>query len=200
MYEVLGHPNTRALRLIWMLEELGVPYKVTPVMPQSEEARAANPSGKVPMLVDGDLAFADSVAGLYYLADKHVAFIPAPGSPERARHDSLLFSMLDELEGPLWNKAKHTFILPEKYRLEGMGATAAKEWERGLANLATRAGDGDYLTGQDFTIADLMLGHLARWAGRAKFAGPQDERLNALIARIHARPALAAADAKKDAA
>ena len=204
MYEVIGHPATRAIRLIWMLEELGAPYTITPVLPQSDEARAANSSGKLPVLRDtsgdGDLTIPDSLAALFYLAEKHAAFVPDPGTPERARHDVFLFTILDELEGPLWTKAKHSFVLPEKYRVEGIGPTAAKEYERGLKNLAARLGDTDYLTGPGFTIADLLLGHLTRWAAKAKFPEPDDPRLKALITRIHARPALKAADAKKDAA
>ena len=101
MYEVIGHPDTRAIRLIWMLEELGAPYTVTPVLPQSEEARAANASGKLPVLRDGDLTIPDSLSALFYLAEKHAAFIPDPGTADRARHDVFLFTILDELEGPL---------------------------------------------------------------------------------------------------
>ncbi len=197
MYEVIGHPDTRAIRLIWMLEELGASYSVIPAMPQSDEARAINASGKVPVLRDGDLSVPDSLAALYYLADKHSALVPQPGTAARARHDALLFMILDELEGPLWTKARHSFVLPEKYRVAGVGETAKKEYERGLANLTARLGGGDYLTGPDFTIADLLLGHLMRWATKAKFPEPEDAHLKAMVARILNRPALRAADARK---
>lgn len=201
MYEVIGHPNTRAIRLIWMLEELGAPYRVSPILPQTDEARAVNPSGKLPVLRDrsgnGDLTIPDSLAALHYLAEKHAAFIPDPGTAERARHDVFLFTILDELEGPLWTKAKHSFVLPENLRVEGIGETARKEYERGLKNLTARLGDTDYLVDSGFTIADILLGHITRWAAKAKFPETDDPRLSALISRIHARPALKAADAKK---
>ena len=55
MYKVIGFPKTRAFRVLWMLEELGLDYDVDPVKPRSEEAKAYNPSGKVPvLLVDGE--------------------------------------------------------------------------------------------------------------------------------------------------
>jgi glutathione S-transferase len=203
MYEVIGHPQTRAFRLIWMLEEVGAPYSIDPAMPQTDAARAANPSGKLPVLRDtsvpGGLTIPDSLAAMHYLAARHMAFLPEEGTPERARHDVFFFTILDDLEGPLWTKAKHGFVLPEKLRVSGVGATATKEWERGLRNLAARIGGTEYLTGADFTLADLLLGHLARWAIKAKFAAPEDARLAELIGRILARPALAAAEEKSKA-
>ena len=54
MYEVIGSKASRAFRVLWMLEELGVDYDHTPAGPRSAEAVAANPSGKIPALrVDG---------------------------------------------------------------------------------------------------------------------------------------------------
>jgi len=52
MYEVIGSSASRTFRVLWMLEELGIAYTHVPAMPQSPEARAANPSGKVPVFRD----------------------------------------------------------------------------------------------------------------------------------------------------
>lgn len=54
MYKLYGSPANRAARIIWMLEELGEPYEVIDAKPRSEEVRALNPAGKIPILVDGD--------------------------------------------------------------------------------------------------------------------------------------------------
>lgn len=52
---LVGHPAFRSLRNLWMLEELGVSYEHVPAKPASRDARAVNPFGKVPTLLDGPL-------------------------------------------------------------------------------------------------------------------------------------------------
>ena len=71
MYKVYGTLNTRTLRVLWTLEELGQPYELIECKPQSDVIRAVNPTGKVPALQDGDDTITDSVAIMTYLADKH---------------------------------------------------------------------------------------------------------------------------------
>ena len=62
MYKLIGYPKTRAFRVLWMLEEIGADYEIDPVMPRSEECKAFNPSGKVPVLQVGEDNIIDSVA------------------------------------------------------------------------------------------------------------------------------------------
>ena len=50
MYKLIGSPKTRAIRVLWMLEELGADYEIDPATPHSETVFAINPSGKVPAL------------------------------------------------------------------------------------------------------------------------------------------------------
>ena len=88
MYKLIGTPKTRAIRVLWMLEELGAEYTLDPVAPRSDEARAYNPSGKVPMLQVGDDVIIDSVAICQYLADVHGKFTAQAGTIERALQDS----------------------------------------------------------------------------------------------------------------
>lgn len=193
MYTVIGNPRTRAFRAMWMLEELGEPYELEPVSPHSERARALNASGKIPILVDGDLEVADSSAILTYLADKHGALTHRAGTPARARQDAAMFQALDEIEGPLWAAAKHSFVLPEALRLTEMRGVAEKELARGLGLLTERLGAGPFVTGESFTIADLLIGHCLGWAKNAKFALPAEGPLADYMARVHGRPARARA-------
>ncbi len=71
MYTVIGPVKSRAMRVLWMLEELGEAYNHIDAAPRSDEARTYNPSGKVPALIDGAEVLTDSMAILTYLADKH---------------------------------------------------------------------------------------------------------------------------------
>ena len=95
---VWGAAHYRTNRVLWMLEELGVPYTHRPVdiregsEEEIAELRRINPRSKIPALQDGQLVLAESAAILTYLADNHApadgpAFIPEPRTPERAVHD-----------------------------------------------------------------------------------------------------------------
>ena len=83
MMKLYGAPPTRALRVIWLLNELGLEYEMVPVDVLQGENRqqdflTLNPAGKLPVLVDGSLVVTESVAIQLYLADKNpqAGFIP----------------------------------------------------------------------------------------------------------------------------
>ena len=86
--------NSRSQRVLWLLEELGVPYEVkryerdakTMLAPPS--LLAIHPLGKSPVIVDGAVTLAESGAIIEYLVDKYGAgrLIPPAGSPERLRY------------------------------------------------------------------------------------------------------------------
>ena len=114
---------TRSLRPRWVLQELGVPFEAVNVNLTKGEHRAPaflelNPSGKVPVLVDGDLILTESVAISLYLAEKypHKRLIPEDPSEKADVYRWLLFAAT-ELEQPLWRIAKHTALYPEEKRL-----------------------------------------------------------------------------------
>ncbi len=164
MYKLIGSPKTRAIRVIWMLEELGVDYEVDPAKPRSVEARAYNPSGKVPvLLVDGE-PIIDSVAICQFLADKHDMFTFPAGTIQRAKQDSWTQFAMDDVELALWFNAKNTFILPVALRSETAQAACRYEFERAMKVLETRLGANTYVMGEQFTVPDLLLGHCANWA------------------------------------
>lgn len=164
MYKLIGTPKTRAIRVLWMLEELGLDYELDPVPPHSEAVKAYNPSGKVPVLLDGDDAIIDSVAICQYLADKHGKLTYKAGTVERAQQDSWLHFANDEIDATLWFFAKNHFILPEELRHEAIAKACAYEFNRAMGVLAERLGDGPYVMGEQFTVPDLVLGHVYRWA------------------------------------
>ena len=85
--------NSRSQRILWLLEELGLPYEIRryqrdpKTMLAPPELRAVHPLGKSPVVVDGDASLAESGAIIEYLADRHGAgmLIPAHGTPARLR-------------------------------------------------------------------------------------------------------------------
>lgn len=187
MYDVIGSRASRAFRVLWMLEELGVAYKHTPVAPRSPEAMAANPSGKVPAMQVGDVALTESVAIMAYLGDKHGKLTYPAGTLERARQDALTQQILDEIDALLWTAARHGFILPEEHRVPAVKDSLKWEYTRNIARLADRL-QSPFLMGDTMTTPDILLTHCLRWAEIAKFPGAGDA-LTAYRDKMEARPA-----------
>lgn len=187
MYKLVGNRATRAFRPLWMLEELGVLYEHVPAAPRSDEVRALSPSGKVPVLVDGDHVIGDSMAILTYLADKHGQFTHPAGTVARARQDAWTFRLLDEVDAILWTAARHSFILPEAERVPDVKDSLKAEFARNLDRIAEDM-TSDCLAGEDLTVPDFLLAHCLGWARSAKFPDAP-EGLVEYLRRLKARPA-----------
>jgi glutathione S-transferase len=198
-YVVYGSVRSRALRVLWALEELGLAYRAVHAPPRSEAVRALNPAGKVPVMTVEGAALTDSVAIVQFLADRHGGMTHPAGTVARALQDGVTQFACDEVDGPLWLASKHGFILPEAERLAGTKAAARAEHARAMATLDRRLGDAAFVAGDAFTVPDLILGHCAGWAVAAKF-DPPPPRVAAYFERLRARPALARAVAAGEAA
>lgn len=168
MYKVIGAANTRAFRVIWMLEELGQPYELIPVKAGSEEAKAYNPSGKVPALIVDQTVITDSCAIMMYLADKHHALTYPAGTLERARQDAFLHRINDEFDALLWTAARHSFVLPAEHRVGDVKPSLKWEFARNLDRLMNDF-DGPFLMGDTMTVPDLVLTQCGGWAMAAGF-------------------------------
>ena len=187
MYEVIGHPTSRAFRVLWLLEEMGEPYTLIPAKPHSPEALACNPSGKVPALrVDGQV-ITDSTAIMTYLADKHGKLTSPAGTLDRARQDAATHQIIDELDAVLWTATRHKIIHPETRRVPAVIDSLKWEYERNIAHIADRF-VGPFVMGDEMTIADIILTNCLNWAFAAKFpAAP--EKLTAYAKAMRSRDA-----------
>ena len=168
MYEVIGSTQSRAFRVMWMLEELDQDYVHTAEKPRSEMVTALNPSGKVPVFKDGDEVLTDSTAIISYLADKHGKMTHACGTIARARQEGLIHQILDEIDAVLWTGARHTFILPEERRVPEVKDSLRWEFARNVKRMADRF-EGPFLMGEEITVPDIILTHCLNWAFSAKF-------------------------------
>lgn len=189
MYTLIGSPKSRAFRALWALEELGVNYEISSAQPHSDEILAVNPSGKLPALVVDGEAIIDSVAIMQFLADKHGALTHPAGTLPRARQDSFTQLFCDELDGSCWVMAKHSFVMPKELRQKA-AVRPALEWDinRALTTLEARINDGPWLTGDMFTVADMLLVHCCIWMEVCKFQAPTGKTAE-MVDRIKARPA-----------
>ena len=188
MYKVIGNTNTRAMRVLWAMQEIGLNYHHLRVNARSPEASKANFSGKVPSLdVDG-IIINDSTAIITYLADKYNKLTFLPGTIERAQQDSFTQFILDELDAVLWTAARHSFVLPKELRVSEVKDTLRWEFAKSIKTLELRMGDGPNLMGEKFTIPDIILTHIGGWARVAKFDIP-DGKLREYFRRQIKRPA-----------
>lgn len=196
MYTVIGYGGTRAFRLLWALEELGLPYEHERLMPFTDAARARTPGGRVPALglPDGGMLL-DSTAILAFLADRHDALSFPPGTPERARQDAATFRVLECLDEPLM----HWTLMAHGY--DSAACASVRDWlhrriDAGMAAVgdAMQAQPGPWTMGEVFTIADIVLGHCLHWAER--YEQPvRHPRLREHLDRVERRTAYRTADA-----
>lgn len=169
MYTVVGTGKTRAFRVLWMLEELGLDYEHVPAGAGSDEARKYNPSGKVPSLVVDGTVITDSAAIITFLADRHGGLTFPAGTIERARQDAMTHFVLDEMDAVLWTAARHSFVLAEEMRVPAVKVPLKWEFERAQNLFMDRIGDGPYAMGETMTVPDILACHCAGWAMAARF-------------------------------
>ena len=188
---------TRSVRIVWALEELGLPYKLeavkfNPAYFKSPEWRAVSPTGKMPVVKDGDRTMVESVAVIHYLSEKY-----ADGRLARRPRDVDYGEFLQWMHygeagmGPYGGMLiAQTRILPPDQRIETMKQWAIAESKNACNFIEASLGDRPYLLGDDFSLADISVNymlHLIRLSGESKaIVGP---RTYAYYARLCERPA-----------
>lgn len=187
-YTVIGNAASRAARVLWMLEELGLPYEHIGVKPRSDMVNRFNPSGKVPVLLVDGQPVTDSTAILTYLADSTGRMTAPAGTLARARQDALTQTVLDEFDAVLWTAARHSFILPPEHRVPAVKDSLRWEFERNQKTFAQRLGEGPFLLGEAMSVPDIILAHCGYWARAAKF-DLVEPRLIDYVERVLDRPA-----------
>ncbi len=127
---------------------------------------------KIPILEHGELVIGVSAAICLYLADAfrdHGVFAPEPGSPDRVRHDELVFFAMTEMDAILYTIRRHEG-LPEIYGASEVAVSAARDYFlRSAGEIERRLADGrPHLLGEAFTVADLIVKTCLDWATLAR--------------------------------
>ncbi len=168
--KLYGTPPTRATRPIWLLNELDIDCEIVPLDVMAGEHQgpqflAVNPFGKVPALVDGDLALAESLAIMMHLAEAHGGARFLPTDPvERARMHQWNLFLVTEIEQPLWRMALHSAVYPEAERIPGEIPLARRDCLRMLAPLEAHLEGRDHMVGSELTVADFNAAYTLDWA------------------------------------
>jgi glutathione S-transferase len=188
-------PRTRATRPRWLLEELGVPYQLVRLDTSKKENKqpeylAIHPLGHVPALVDQDVNLIESAAICMYLADKfpEKKLAPPLGTKERAQYYQWILFAMTTVESPLVTIAMHTRFLPEEKRNPAMLAEAQGRLKEVLGVLENRMQGKQYVVGDHFTAADVVLASNLIWGnGMGQLQG--FPTLEDYIKRMMERPA-----------
>ena len=198
MYTLYGQVKSRALRPLWLLEELGEPFAFVQAMPRSPEARAISPHGKIPVMQTPEGPLFDSVAMMTLLADRAGRFTHPAGSYDRGRQDALTNTINETFDAVLWSYAKHSFVLPEEQRVPEVKPSLRWQFDQYAAVMSEILADSPCLMGEEPVVPDFLLAHCCGWAAGLKFDLPDPLRahMNAMRARPAFRRALAHGDAK----
>lgn len=181
-------PQTRSVRAVWMLEELGVPYERVlvdirdPAKPRDPEFALASPMRKVPALADGAARLADSSAICLYLADRYrqAGLAPAVDDPARGAYLWWMFFTPAVIEPAMSEKFAKS--KPDRAR-SGWGDfdLMIETLERGLEK-------GPWILGAAFSAADVMVGSSAAFMKQFGML-PANQAIEAYAERCLARPA-----------
>ena len=187
MLQVFGRVKSRTFRVVWFLEEAGIPYDLNEVAPRSEDAKKVYKNGKIPFIVDDHNVISDSVAILTYLSDKNKVFTQSAGSIERAKQDAITFRILDEFEALLWVAAKHTFIFPTEKKVPDIINILKWEFTRNQEKFVDEFNMNNFLCGERFLVPDILLVHCLVWAESINFS--ICDSLTKYVDRLKERPA-----------
>lgn len=189
--------NTRAVRIAWLLEELGLPYEIekfqlgSPEM-RSPDYRKVHPMGRVPALEDGDITLFESGAIVEWVLAVHGngRLQPPMGTKEFAQYLQWFHYCEGMIMPPINTIVVETILLPPERRSEANAKRAIKLLSQMLAAVETHMEGRHFLAG-DFTAADIMTGHsvtVSREMLKLDFSALPN--LDAYADRLLARPAL----------
>ncbi|GAX46126.1 glutathione S-transferase family protein (plasmid) [Nostoc sp. UHCC 0926] len=165
---------TRSIRVRWVLQELGVEFEAISINMQAGEHRTPdfltiNPTGKLPVLIDGEHIITESVAIALYLGEKYPEsnLVPTDLLLRAQLYRWLLFTAT-ELEQPLWRIARHTFIYPEELRLPAEIPLARQDFTSMAVVLENHLLDRQFVVGEHVTVADFVLAYTLDWANEVQ--------------------------------
>ncbi|MAJ58950.1 MAG: glutathione S-transferase [bacterium TMED88] len=188
-------PNSRAGRIVWLLEELGLPYELNrmdfhPKDLKSDAHRARHPLGRVPVLDDGDVSLYESGAIVEYVLARHGdgGLKPAVDSEMFPEYLQWFHYCEGMVMPPVNIIVVQTVLLPPDRRNDESLAQAQKLLSRAVAPLDEALAGREYLVGS-FSAADIMLGHSLFMANRLGQVSDDLKNLKAYVERIAARPA-----------
>lgn len=205
MLKIYGVYKSRATRILWLVEELGMPFELVPVIqayklkdPMAADARlntrspeflAVNPMGSIPTIEDDGLVLNESLAQTLYVAKKQGGTIAPRDLNEEAQmlQWSLFAATSIETEAL---KISMTNVSGKLSTPEGQAEAAevAKMLARPLGVLEKHFTQHDYAVGGRFTVADINLAEVVRYAQTYQPLFDAHPKTAEWLARVQGRP------------
>jgi glutathione S-transferase len=167
MLKIYHFPGTRGFRVIWVCEELSVPYEIVPVNFAAEyraspEWRALNPVGKVPVMTDGDMTMFESCAMMQYVLDRYGdgRLQPAKDNPTYAHYLQWCWFAEATFARPLGEIVNHRREF--KPELDDVVAEMKGRATACVAALDAALSERDYLLCDTLSAADLSICYTMR--------------------------------------
>jgi glutathione S-transferase len=198
--------NSRSQRVLWLLEELGLPYEIVryqrlPTMQAPRELAVIHPLGKSPVVTDGGNTIAESGAIIEYIVGNYGEgrLIPPPNTPERLRYTYWLHYAEGSAMPPLLMKLIFSLMprrsplllrpLVKKITGQALATLVDPQLKQHMAFWETELNKSEWFAGNDFTAADIQMSFpLEAAASRAGLSAHHPKALD-FLKRIHARPA-----------
>lgn len=191
--KLYGTPPTRALRALWLINELEIDCEIVTVdmgvnEHGSPEMLALNPTGKLPFLVDGNDVITESCAIQLYLAEKYSekALLGRTLS-ERGQVYRWMFFLATEIEQPLWRIALHTRLYAQDERLAADVQLATRDGKAMVSVLEAHMQGREYVVGPQITVADFNAAYTLDWAREAGLL-ENTPTLRSYVDRMYSRP------------
>ncbi len=188
MIQIFHVPYTRSVRPIWLAHEMDLPIEVIDVdwsdsYRQSDEWLAISPTRKVPALIDGDLKMFESGAMVSYLLEKYGkdTWLPEPGSRLSALHHQWCWYSEATLPRPLGVRQ----VLQTREQEVDLPALVETKVREALDIVDAALADNQYLVGNEFTAADVMMGYTITLMEFLML--PRHQRVAAYLGRLKAR-------------
>ena len=200
--------NSRSQRVLWLLEELGLPYEIkhyqrdAKTMLAPPALRAVHPLGKSPVITDGEVTVAESGAIVEYLIDQYGRgrLKPLPGTRERLRYTYWLHYAEGSLMPPLLMKLVFDevekapmpfFVKPIARAISGKVKSAfiSPQITQHLDYMEAELGKTPWFAGNEFTGADIQMSFPIEAAAAKDSLDASRPKLMDFLKRIHARPA-----------
>ena len=188
-------PNSRAGRIVWLLEELELEYNINkmafnPKDLKSDEHRARHPLGRVPVLDDGDVRIYESGAIVEYVIERHKngGLKPEVSDPLYPEYLQWFHYCEGMVMPPVNTIVVQTLLLPPDRRDETVLGQAQRLLSKALEPVDESLFGRDYLIGE-FSAADVMLGHACFMSNRLGCVSEEMANLKGYVERISERPA-----------
>ena len=163
----------RGFRVVWLLEEMGLAYRLRPVdlladVENDTEFLAINPAGFIPAIVDGDVVMVESIAIMEYLMARYgpTPFAPDVRDPAFPAYQQFLHMGEAGLAGPNNAIVATRMLAPEAERDNWTTRWALRTFESRRGLVTRQLARGPYLAGEAFTAADISVTYALVFAQR----------------------------------